>query len=144
MPSTTKYDVIVDGETVATKSKKAVAIALADETRADRKSAVSVVTSNGTVVYDVPAPGIRKAYAHPKPFTRVVAGTKSALKGYVVAYDRPIRDAVVLRSMKADKDERYAVTKASSGELVGFSSTTRGAGQLMLELPKVSLAKTAA
>jgi hypothetical protein len=136
-----QYTLTVGGEpTDFARSTKATVIAEADRLRTKEKvrDAIGVVTAKGTEVYSLKEIKARVITKHTKPYTKTITLpdelAKLVLEGYVAAYERPRNDAVVLRNESAEEDERYAVTRRSTGEVVALVPTTRDAGQVMKEM----------
>lgn len=141
----TKYTVLVNGEaTDFTRSTKATVIAEADRLRRDgERAAISVVTGAGTEVYALKEVKRKVFSFRTKPYTKTIELpgdlAKLVAAGYVAAYERPNKDAVVLRNEGAEEDERYAVARRSTGEILELVPTTRDAGQVMKSLPRVKV-----
>lgn len=133
----TKYTIFInDTATDFARSTKATVVAEADRLRkAGERGAIEVRTGTGHVAYGLKEIKARNITKHTKPFTKTVELPADFAKlvpaGYVAAYTRPRNDAAVLRNEGADEDERYAVMRLSTGELVDFVATTRDAGQVM-------------
>jgi hypothetical protein len=129
----TKYDVIVNGETVATKGKKAVAIELARTERKTNLADVKVVTTAGTVVFELAAP---KKIKMSKPFTRVVAVPEGVvLPGdeWRPAYDRSRKNLFILHNSETGE---YAVFNFVTQEFLAEElATTREAGAFCKTVP---------
>lgn len=119
------------------RATKATVIAEAERLRTKDKvrDALEVRTDKGNVVFALKAIKARVITRHTKPFTKTIElpAEFAALvpAGYVAAYERPRNDAVVLRNEDAEEEERYAVMRRSTGEVVEFVQTTRDAGQVM-------------
>jgi len=133
----TTYNLNVGGIAVGfARSTKATVVAKAEETRkGGEKSAITVTTDAGNVVFELKAAKQRLITKKTKPFTKVVELPEALLAlvpdGYVAAYTRPRNDAAVLRNEGAEDEERYAVSRLSTGEFLGFAGTTREAGAIM-------------
>lgn len=136
MANTTYTAFIGDTATDFTRSTKQTVV---DHVTALRKngerSELTVRTQAGNVVFGLKESKKRVITKHTKPFTKTITLPKELAKlvpaGYVAAYERPTNDATVLRNENAPEPERYAVTRRSTGEFVGFAETTRDAGQIM-------------
>lgn len=132
----TKYTAfIADEATDFTRSTKATVIAHVEGLRKNgEKGALEVRTQTGHVAFALKAIKTRVVTVHTKPFTKTVevpaSLRKLVLKGYEVAYTRPQNDTAVLRSKKAPKSEAYVVTRLSTGEVLDYAETTRGAGAI--------------
>lgn len=132
-----QYTIHLNGTpTDFTRSTKATVVAEADRLRKSKeRSLIEVVTAAGNVVYSLKEVKARVITKHTKPFTKTIElpAEFAALvpAGYVAAYERPRNDAVVLRNEGADEDERYAVMRRSTGEVLELVPTTRDAGQVM-------------
>ncbi len=133
-----KYTIFQGGEsTDFARATKATVIAEADRLRTKDKvrDALEVRTDKGTVVYALKEVKARVITKHTKAFTKTITLPEDLAKlvpaGYVAAYERPRNDAVVLRNEGADEDERYAVMRRSTGEILALVPTTRDAGQVM-------------
>lgn len=133
-----KYTIFQGGEaTEFARSTKATVVAEAERLRTKDKvrDLIEVRTEVGTVVFALKEVKARVITKHTKPFTKVIdlPAEFAALvpAGYVAAYERPRNDAVVLRNEGAEEDERYAVMRRSTGEVVELVGTTRDAGQVM-------------
>lgn len=96
--SNSQYNIVVNGETVGTKSKKSTAISAAEELYSqDSTHTVEVQTSNGTVVHTINARTGKNA----RPWTRTepVGDLELAVPaGYTVAYKRTRVGALVARA----------------------------------------------
>lgn len=131
------YTIFTGGEaTDFHRATKATVVAEADRLRkAKVRDLIEVRTDKGGVVYELKAIKARVITKHTKPYTKTIELPSDlaalVLDGYVAAYERPRNDAVVLRNETAEEDERYAVTRRSTGELVELVATTREAGQVM-------------
>jgi hypothetical protein len=129
----TKYDVQVNGETVATKGKKAVAIELARTERKTNLADVKVVTTAGTVVFELAAP---KKIKMSKPFTRVVAvpeGIELPAGKWRPAYDRSRKNLFIMHDGETGE---YAVYDFVKGEFLARElATTRDAGAFCKSVP---------
>jgi hypothetical protein len=105
MSRNTQYLVLLDGETVETKSKKDRAIQAAEALRAENSGAEIVVTTGaGNTVHVVKLKG-----THAKPWTRTETHEGIEVEvpaGYTVAYTRKRVGAVVAR---ADDKSGYLV-----------------------------------
>lgn len=131
--ATTTYNVFAattEGEElVATKSKKQVAVDLAQSIRSGEKRATRVETNKGTVVFEAKA---RKPQKKTKPYTRVVA----LPEGFVVP---DVERVAYLRSRKAcaithEWDEQlYRVRDLAGGEVLATFSTTRQCGRFLAD-----------
>lgn len=101
MSNSTTYLVKVDGAEVASKSKKASAIEVAEGLRSEHPtSSITVETNAGTEVHVVKVKG-----THAKPWTRTETHDGIEVEvpaGYVVAYTRKRVGAVVARSEGKD------------------------------------------
>lgn len=119
------------------RSTKATVVAEAERLRAKDKvrDLIEVRTDAGNVVFALKEVKTRVITKHTKPYTKTIelpAELKSLVPaGYVPAYERPRNDAVVLRNEDADAEERYAVMRRSTGEVLELVGTTREAGQVM-------------
>lgn len=128
----TKYNVIVNDTTVATKSKRQQAVDLAEQIRNDEKVAVTVVTTAGNVTLELAAPKkIRMSPRYTKvqalPEGVVLSDEVSELR---VAYVRPQRNAAILHDTKADKDKQYVVVDLKTGKAIRQRfAKTRDAGR---------------
>jgi hypothetical protein len=95
--NSTTYNVLVDGEVAAHKSKRATAVDAADALRAEHPDAViEVKTGAGNVVHTVKMKG-----THSKPWTRTETHDGIEVEvpaGYTVAYTRKRVGAVVARA----------------------------------------------
>jgi hypothetical protein len=95
--NSTTYNVLVDGEVAAHKSKRATAVDAADALRAEHPEAViEVKTGAGNVVHTVKMKG-----THSKPWTRTETHDGIEVEvpaGYTVAYTRKRVGAVVARA----------------------------------------------
>lgn len=136
--ATSKYTIFLNGEpTEFARSTKATVVAEADRLRTKEKvrDLIEVRTATGHVAYALKAVKARVITVHTKPYTKTIELPSDLAKlvpaGYVPAYERPRNDAVVLRNEDADAEERYAVARRSTGELVELVATTRDAGQVM-------------
>lgn len=120
MSNSTTYLVLVDGEQVATKSKKASAIEVAEGLRAERPdAAIEVQTDKGTVVHTVKMKG-----THAKPWTRTETHDGIEVEvpaGYEVAYTRKRVGAVVARA--TDKSGWLVLTE--SGDSYEVTNTVQ-------------------
>lgn len=135
MPSTT-YNVITvtaEGEnTVGTKSKKATAVELARDTRAEGVG-VRVETNAGTVVFELAAP---KKINMSKPYTRVVDLPEGAKipAGARVAYTRNRKNAAIVHLPEAAEGKQYAVVNFVTGKFLAKSlPTTRACGRFLAD-----------
>jgi hypothetical protein len=133
-----KYTIFLDGAaTEYARSTKATVIAEADRLRTKDKvrDLIEVRTDKGTVVHALKAVKARVITRHTKAYTKTITLPEDLAKlvpaGYVAAYERPRNDAVVLRSESAESEDRYAVARRSTGEVVAYVPTTRDAGQVM-------------
>lgn len=136
--ATTTYTVSVQNvegefETVATKSKKATAIALAQSVRADRKATTQVHTNNGTLVAEIKA---RKPQKKTKPYTRVAPLPEGfeAPEGKRVAYTRIRKGCAILH----DFDEQYWVFDYTQGAILATFGTTRQCGRYLADAVSLS------
>lgn len=135
--ASTKYTLFVNDEaTDFARSTKATVVAEALATRkGGEKNAIDVRTQAGTVVFALKPVKSRIVTVFTKPYTKTVE-VDDAIRallpaGYDVAYTRPRNDAAVLRSQEAPRSSQYAVTRLSTGEVVGYAPTTREAGAIM-------------
>lgn len=134
---TTKYTIFInDTATDFARSTKATVVTEADRLRkTGEKGLIEVRTQTGHVAYALKAVKARVITKHTKPYTKTITLPTDLAKlvpsGYVPAYERPRNDAVVLRNEGADEDERYAVMRRSTGEVLELVGTTRDAGQVM-------------
>jgi len=138
----TKYTIFVNGTaTEYAKSTKATVVAEANRLRNKDKvrDLIEVRTDKGHVAFALKAVKSRVITKHTKPFTKTIElpaeFAKLVPSGYVPAYERPRNDAVVLRAIKeVEKEARYAVMQRSTGKVVGYTATTREAGQVMVSM----------
>lgn len=135
-----KYTIFQGGEaTEFARSTKATVVAEAERLRTKDKvrDLIEVRTEAGTVVFALKEVKSRVITKHTKPYTKTITlpDELQALvpDGYTAAYERPRNDAVVGRNLDADPEERYSVTRRSTGEQLGLVATTREAGQVMKE-----------
>ncbi len=134
--NTTTYTAFLNDEaTDFSRSTKATVVKHVEGLRqAGEKGALEVRTGTGHVAFALKAIKTRVITKHTKPFTKTVEVPKAlqalVVKGYVVAYTRPQNDTAVLRSKKAPKTESYVVTRLSTGAILGYAETTRGAGAI--------------
>lgn len=132
----TKYTARINGtDTEFARSTKATVVAHVEALRkGGEKGLLEVVTGTGHVAFAIAAARTHNVTKHTKPFTKTIALPKGLHlpKGYAAAYERPKNDALVARNLKASKDERYVVVRRTSGEVLGFTATTREAGQVMI------------
>ena len=133
-----KYTIVINGtETDFARSTKATVVAEADRLRTKDKERglIQVVTDKGTVVHELKEIKARVITKHTKPYTKTIELPTELQDlvpaGYTAAYERPRNDAVVGRNLDADPEERYSVTRRSTGEVVDLVPTTRDAGQVM-------------
>lgn len=132
--NTTKYNVLVAGEVVATKTKKAQALELANATRDADKVAVQVVTTAGTEVLNLAAP--KKIRMSPR-YTKVQAlpaGVELAedIAGLRVAYVRPQRNGAILHDPEAEAGKQYVVADLKTGKAIKQRfAKTREAGAFL-------------
>ena len=133
-----KYTIFQGGEaTEFVRSTKATVVAEAARLRTKEKvrDLIEVRTEAGTVVHSLKEVKARVITKHTKPYTKTITLPEElqALvpEGYTAAYERTRNDAVVGRNLDADPEERYSVTRRSTGELVALVPTTRDAGQVM-------------
>lgn len=119
--ATTTYTITTAEGVVATKSKKATAIAFADSLGVD----ATVSTGTGTVVHEAKGPKKIKMSA---PYTRVVALPEGEMiKGKRVAYKRPRVGFALLDSGRGD----YAIYDMVADAILEDVevATTRDAGR---------------
>jgi hypothetical protein len=118
MSKNTVYTINMNGTAVATRSNKASAINLANETAAENHDAVvQVVTGSGTVVHEVTPAEAVDTKSHFKPWTRVEETDKVEVEvpaGYTVAYIRVRIGAVVARAN--DKSGWIVITEDETFE----------------------------
>ena len=136
MKTNTKYTARVNGtDTDFSRTTKATVVAHVEALRkGGEKGLLEVVTQTGHVAFVLAAVKTRNITRHTKPYTKTIDLPKGLKlpKTYVAAYERPKNDALVARSLKANADERYAVVRRSTGEVLAFVPTTRDAGQAMI------------
>lgn len=115
-------------DVIATKSKKATAIAFAQEFRADNKVTTRVTTSAGTLVFEQKA---RKPQKRTKPYTRVVDLPEGFVvpKGKRVAYTRLRKGCAILH----DFDEQYWVYDLATSDVLASFGTTRQCGRFLAD-----------
>lgn len=136
MKTNTKYTARINGtDTDFSRSTKATVVAHVEALRkGGEEGLLEVVTATGHVAFALAPVKHRVITRHTKPFTKTVevpaALRKLVLKGYEVAYTRPANDTAVLRSKKAPKTEAYVVTRLTTGAILGYAETTRGAGAI--------------
>lgn len=130
--ATTTYRVIADVEgvatEVATKTKKATAVAFADAFANDAKTRVEVVTGTGTVVHTVDA--TKRKIKMSAPYTRVVAVPDEVvptINGKRVAYKRTRVGFALLDAGKGDYSIFDLVSMTEVGDVE--VATTREAGR---------------
>lgn len=104
---------------VATKSKKSVAIELAQTTYAGEKVAVRVVTNKGTTIFELAAPTgkrviINKTKAYTRIDSRELPEGASIPEGYELTYLLPRNKMAVVRNPEVKDD--YLVVDFVSGE----------------------------
>lgn len=128
--ATTTYTVTRtdNGEVVATKSKKATAVAFADAFARENKVGVEVATGTGAVVHAVD--GAKRKIKMSAPYTRVVAlpaEVAEQINGKRVAYKRTRVGFALLDAGKGD----YSIFDLVNGTEVGEIevTTTREAGR---------------
>jgi len=133
--ATTTYAVFADGEQIATKSKKQVAVDLATATRDEQRVSVRVETQNGTVVFEQDAP---KKINMSKPYTRTVNATLSdeqveVVDGKRVAYKRGrtgAQFALLDANWTGEGPGTYSIWDLDRHEQVDIEvATTRQAGR---------------
>ena len=140
-----KYILTIDGEQTdfARATKSTVVDEMTKVRKGGEKRALSVVTDKGSVVAELKAVKTRLITKHTKPYTKTIElpAELAALvpEGYAAAYERPTKDAVVLRR-ESDEVEafdenaaefRYTVVQRSTCDLLGYAPTTRVAGAVM-------------
>lgn len=123
--ATTTYTVLNAEGVQFTASKKAKAVAFADDNRGALE--LVVVTGAGTVVHTTPA--IKKIKMS-KPYTRVVAVPEGVeVDGLRVCYRKTRKGLTVVHDMdKLGEDDAYAVLNKSGGVIATFR-TTRECGR---------------
>lgn len=126
MSGTTRYSVIVGGEDVAEVTKKQDAINMANRERNKQRAAVKVVTNNGTVILERPAP--KRINQSPR-YSRVVPLPTDVKvpEGMRVAYVRKRRNGAILHDAETGK---YSIMDITTGtQLRERFETARDAGQ---------------
>ena len=131
--ATTTYAISVqnvEGEfdVIASKSKKSTAIDLATATRNERKATTRVVTSAGTLVFEMKA---RKPQRKTVPYTRTVELPEgfTVPEGKRVAYTRSRKGCAILH----DFDEQYWVYDLNTNEILASFGTTRQCGRFLAD-----------
>lgn len=129
--ATTKYLVKNGDEVVATKSKKAQAVELAQATAKELKTTITVVTSNGTEVGVFKA---RKEQVKTTPYTRVQALPDDfrVPEGFRVAYNRARKNIAIVHNGETGE---YRVINARGKALAKGLTTTRDAGAFCKTVP---------
>jgi hypothetical protein len=138
--ATTKYRVITvnaEGKEKAlegTKSKRATAVELARETRAQERVGVRVETEAGKVVFEMAAP--KKIKMSPR-YTRVQELPEGAIipEGHRVAYNRARKNLAITHDANATDELPYAVVRFTDGEVLERTATTREAGAFCKTVP---------
>lgn len=137
--ATTKYLVRNGDELVATKSKKAQAIELAQSTAKELRAVITVSTEAGNEVFVAKA---RKEQIKTTPYTRLVDLPESYKipEGARPCYTRARKNAVILHFAEADKGKQYQVRDFVTGRVLAKNlPTTRAAGRFLadeVELPE--------
>lgn len=131
--ATTTYEIRNGDEVIATKSKKAQAVAFAQATAKELKATLQVVTSPaGNLVVEVKA---RKAQIKTKPYTRLVdlpEGFKIP-EGLRACYTRARKNAVILHDPEAEENA-YSVYNFVTGKALAKSlPTTRACGRFLAD-----------
>lgn len=135
--ATTSYVITaqnVEGEfdVIATKSKKAQALELAEKFRFENKRTTQVHTSAGTLVGEFKA---RKPQKKTAQYTRVVElpeGFKVP-EGKRVAYLRTRKSCAILH----DFDEQYWVYDLKTNDVLGSFGTTRQCGRFLADVVRL-------
>lgn len=136
--ATTKYLIKNGDEVVATKSKKAQAVELAQATAKELRTLITVSTEAGTVVGEFKA---RKPQVKTVPYTRVeqLPEDFKVPEGFRVAYKRSRKELAIVHNAETGE---YRVVNARGKALAKGLSTTREAGAFCktVELPEPATA----
>lgn len=155
MSSSTKYLVqslnldTNEFESVAQRSEKGAAIALASKTMIDEHVTTRVVSTGGKLIetFEFKSGGkrVRRSAVWAKPYTRIrpINGATVTEDGqYEIAYYRPRRDAATLRKRVVNDEGKsvwsYAIARGDGTILVEGIMTTRATSAYMTNVTKVA------
>ena len=125
--ATTTYTVLTTEGVLFTASKKAKAVAFADENRGDLE--IIVATGTGTIVHTVPP---IKRIKMSKPYTRVVAVPEGVEvpSDLRVCYRKSRKGLTVLHDMsKLGEDDAYTVRDDKTGKTLATFPSPRDCGR---------------